>query len=292
MHKNILLINDMPGYGKVALGAMIPILSAMGHYIHNLPTALVSNTLDYGKFEILETTEYMRRSIVVWNELGFTFDCLCTGFLVTEEQVDIIRAFADEEKNKNLLVISDPIMGDYGKLYNGVDESRIGIMRKLIARADIVIPNLTEACFLTGLHAGETEIAESDIKPLIEGVRALGPKSVVVTSIALKGKKERVVGVYDHKLDRTFCLPYAHVPVVVPGTGDIFSAVMTGKLLNGDPLVEAVRMAMGAVRFLIDHSLSSKDTFRGLLIEKFITSIEDISKITELNEDIREIRQG
>lgn len=73
-NKNILIINDMPGYGKVALAAMLPILSHMGHNIYNLPTALVSNTLDYGKFTILDTTDYMKKSIAVWKELGFSFD--------------------------------------------------------------------------------------------------------------------------------------------------------------------------------------------------------------------------
>ena len=80
-NKNILIINDLPGYGKVALAAMLPILSNFGHSVYNLPTALVSNTLDYGKFTILDTTEYMKKSIAVWKELGFSFDCITTGFL-------------------------------------------------------------------------------------------------------------------------------------------------------------------------------------------------------------------
>ncbi len=88
-NKNILIINDMPGYGKVALAAMLPILSHMGHNIYNLPTALVSNTLDYGKFTILDTTDYMKKSIAVWKELGFSFDCITTGFLASAEQVDM-----------------------------------------------------------------------------------------------------------------------------------------------------------------------------------------------------------
>lgn len=90
-NKNILIINDMPGYGKVALAAMLPILSHMGHNIYNLPTALVSNTLDYGKFTILDTTDYMKKSIAVWKELGFSFDWHHHGFLASAEQVDIIR---------------------------------------------------------------------------------------------------------------------------------------------------------------------------------------------------------
>ena len=80
MKNKVLLINDLPGYGKVALSAMFPVLSAMGCDIYNLPTALVSNTLDYGKFEILDTTEYMKHTLDVWEALNFSFDCICTGF--------------------------------------------------------------------------------------------------------------------------------------------------------------------------------------------------------------------
>ena len=103
--KNILIINDMPGYGKVALAAMLPILSNFGHSVYNLPTALVSNTLDYGKFTILDTTEYMKRSIAVWKDLSFSFDCITTGFLASAEQVDIIREFIDSQRKEDLLVM-------------------------------------------------------------------------------------------------------------------------------------------------------------------------------------------
>ena len=102
-NKNILIINDMPGYGKVALAAMLPILSHMGHNIYNLPTALVSNTLDYGKFTILDTTDYMKKSIAVWKELGFSFDCITTGFLASAEQVDICLLYTSPSPRDGLL---------------------------------------------------------------------------------------------------------------------------------------------------------------------------------------------
>ena len=85
MGKQILLVNDLPGYGKVALAAMMPVLAHMGHITYNLPTALVSNTLDYGKFEIQDTTHFMRNTLKVWQELGFTFDAISTGFIVSHE---------------------------------------------------------------------------------------------------------------------------------------------------------------------------------------------------------------
>ena len=109
--KNILIINDMPGYGKVALAAMLPVLSNLGHSVYNLPTALVSNTLDYGKFSILDTTDYMVKAIQVWKELGFQFDCITTGFLASAAQVGIIRDFIASQRKEGLLVMTDPIMG-------------------------------------------------------------------------------------------------------------------------------------------------------------------------------------
>ena len=126
----LLLINDMCGYGKVALSAMLPVLSHMGYRIHNLPTALVSDTLNYPKFYIHDTTEYVRQSLAIWEELGFEFDAISTGFIVTEEETRIISDFCHRRAQKGTKVFVDPIMGDNGKLYAGVPESTIGLMRQ------------------------------------------------------------------------------------------------------------------------------------------------------------------
>lgn len=93
MEHPVLLINDMAGYGKVALAAMIPVMSHMGLNVCNLPTALVSNTLDYGKFEILDTTEYMEHTLKVWEELGFRFDAVSTGFIVSDVQAQLVTDY-------------------------------------------------------------------------------------------------------------------------------------------------------------------------------------------------------
>lgn len=184
-NKNILIINDMPGYGKVALAAMLPILSHMGHNIYNLPTALVSNTLDYGKFTILDTTDYMKKSIAVWKELGFSFDCITTGFLASAEQVDIIRAFIESQRKEDLLVMTDPIMGDEGKLYNGVTEETVENMRRLIGVADVIVPNLTEAEFLTERYRGAEALDRHQAREVVDALLACGPRSVVITSSSL-----------------------------------------------------------------------------------------------------------
>ena len=136
MKDQILLINDLAGYGKVALSAMLPVMTHAGLNLYNLPTALVSNTLDYGKFEILETTEYMRKTMKVWAELGFSFDAVCTGFIASKEQVKLISGYLREQKKKGTWIFVDPIMGDEGKLYNGIEEKTVGYMRDLCSLAD------------------------------------------------------------------------------------------------------------------------------------------------------------
>lgn len=103
--KDILLINDMPGYGRVALSCMIPVLSNKGKSVFNLPTAVVSNTLDYGKFAILDTTEYMKQATKVWEELDFSFDLIATGFLYSLKQVDIIKDFIKKQKTHQMLLL-------------------------------------------------------------------------------------------------------------------------------------------------------------------------------------------
>ena len=235
-NKNILIINDMPGYGKVALAAMLPILSHMGHNIYNLPTALVSNTLDYGKFTILDTTDYMKKSIAVWKELGFSFDCITTGFLASAEQVDIIRAFIESQRKEDLLVMTDPIMGDEGKLYNGVTEETVENMRRLIGVADVIVPNLTEAEFLTERYRGAEALDRHQAREVVDALLACGPRSVVITSGLEAETGRHVVWGYCHRQGRYFTLPFDFIQVHFPGTGDVFSAVLIGELLAGTGL--------------------------------------------------------
>ena len=120
--KKLCCVNDMPGVGKIALSAMIPILSAKGIDVASLPTALVSNTLDFGKFDILDTTDYMNKTVDIWHDLGFRFDCISTGFMVSPKQIEIVEKLIHHQNKEELLVVVDPIMGDEGRLYNGMTE--------------------------------------------------------------------------------------------------------------------------------------------------------------------------
>lgn len=267
----LLLINDMCGYGKVALSAMLPVLSHMGYRIHNLPTALVSDTLNYPKFYIHDTTEYVRQSLAIWEELGFEFDAISTGFIVTEEETRIISDFCHRRAQKGTKVFVDPIMGDNGKLYAGVPESTIGLMRHLLECADYAVPNYTEACLLTDAPIAE-QITPDEARVLVNAMRALGAKSVVITSAVVDGTNA-VIG-YDHVAGEYFTIPFDLIPVYFPGTGDTFSAVLVGRVMAGWSLQRATADAMRVVAELIERNADQEDKSAGLPIEACLDVID------------------
>ena len=267
----LLLINDMCGYGKVALSAMLPVLSHMGYRIHNLPTALVSDTLNYPKFYIHDTTEYVRQSLAIWEELGFEFDAISAGFIVTEEETRIISDFCHRRAAKGTKVFVDPIMADNGRLYAGVPESTIGLMRDLVACADYTLPNYTEACLLTDTPMREG-ITAGEAHALVDAVRELGAKSVVVTSANVDGKSA-VIG-YDHVASEHFSIPFELIPVYFPGTGDTFSSVLLGRVMAGWTLQRATADAMRVVSELIARNASQQDKSAGLPIEACLDVID------------------
>ena len=278
MGKRIVLFNDLPGYGKVALAAMVPLFSRMGHFPYQVPTAVVSNTLDFGKFRIQDMTDYMRDTIKVWDELGFDPDCICTGFVLSEEQVELIGDYIrsrkprmDEIQNvdNGRLVMVDPIMADGGKLYNGIGMERVAAMRKLVSYSDVMVPNMTEAGFLTGICPGRERASAAELRELVDGLHKLSGKSVVITSAQDSETDEHLVCGYDHKSGQYFRVPFIFLPVRVAGSGDIFSTVMTGKLLNGESLEEAVREAVRVLTVLIRDNQSHLDEYKGILVEHY-----------------------
>ena len=266
--KQILLINDICGYGKVATAAMLPILSYMGHSTYNLPTAIVSNTLDYGKFNLLDTTDYITGVFPVWKALGFRYDAIATGFIASERQARIVSQYCREQAAHGPTNYVDPSMGDEGKLYNGVTPATIQSMREMIAVADLIYPNHTEACYLTGSGYHAEGVSHEEAVALVDGLRAIGSKSVLITSVRVDGQPS-VVG-YNHLSGDYFSLPYTEIPVHFPGTGDIFSAVLIGHLLAGEALSSATREAMDAVYRLIDLNKDNEDKNRGIPLEKYL----------------------
>lgn len=267
MSKKLLLINDIAGYGKVALSAMIPVLSHMKYETYNLPTAVVSNTLDYGKFDILDTTEYMKNTLKVWGELGFDFDAVSTGFIVSKEQTELVTEFCREKANNGAVIFTDPIMGDDGSLYNGITEATVALMRELIGVADYIVPNYTEAVYLAEKEYHQDGATEEAFHEIIDILRGLGAKSVVITSAKIKENDRKCVIGYDHKAEEYFKIEFDEIPVRFPGTGDIFSAVFMGRIMDGENLCHATETAMNVVRYMIEKNADNVDKYKGIPIE-------------------------
>lgn len=301
MNKNnqILLIYDLAGYGKVALSVMIPIFSHLRCETFNLPTALVSNTFDYGKFDILDTTGYMRNTISVWKELGFSFDAICTGFIASEEQSSLIFDYCTlQKREKGTRIFVDPVMGDGGVLYNGVSQANIFYMRKMCAIADVILPNVTEAALLTDTpisrdSEGKMCFSEDNIDSMVATLREQGAKDIVITSANINGKACTIVAPYHGDSASSGCaeggfvrnasgkeaagawkaLYYDEIPAQFSGTGDTFTSLVTANIMNGTALESAVAGSMKIMEHLISINAGNPDKYKGIPIEQYLSEI-------------------
>ena len=263
----VLLINDIAGYGKVALSAMLPILSYKGFNLYNLPTAIVSNTLNYEKFRIEDTTEYIEETLRIWKELNFSFDVISTGFIFTKKQMEIISKFCEEQSKKGVLIFNDPIMADNGELYSGISPDTVDYMKNIISVSDVTMPNYTESCLLTKTKYKEG-ISTEEINTIINKIREIGVKSVVVTSIP--SVETKMVAGFDSKINEYFYLPYEEIPTYFPGTGDIFSSVIISETLEGKSLKVATEKAMKIVKEIVFENKDQEDKKKGIHIEKYL----------------------
>ena len=275
--KQILLINDVVGRSHVGMVAMLPILTYLGHAVHNLPTALVSNTLDYGRFNVMETTGYMRDTLPVWQQLGFRFDAMCTGLMFSEEQARLVAGYCRQVRAEGTSVFVDPIMGDGGRLYNGMSQRQVDLMRDMVSVADLTFPNYTEACYLTDTPFRKDGMSWDEACRMLEGIVALGARSAVITSAKVDGRScvvgrrsdEPLKGFRQELADgRYFKIEYDEIPLTFPGTGDIFSSVLIGHLMNGDALKQSTQTAMNVVSRLIDRNRHQDDIRLGIPIEQ------------------------
>jgi pyridoxine kinase len=265
--KQILLINDIAGYGKVGMAAMLPVLSYMGLPAFCLPTALVSNTLDYGEFTQMDTTDYMRRTFPIWQHLGFHFDAISTGLMFSREQAQIVKDYCREQAAMGCTVFVDPVMGDGGHLYNGIDQRQVELMRSMVGVAHLAKPNYTEACFLSGVPCQRGSITADTARRLLDSILLLGAHSAIITSCVIDGSNQ-VCG-YDGDAAQYFFHKYEEIPGQFHGTGDIFSAVLIGSLMGqGKTLPDATRRAMDVVSQMIDRNRDVTDQKCGIFIER------------------------
>ena len=271
--KNIFLCNDFPGYGKVALQGMIPTLTAMKYQLFSLPTALVSNVLDFGKAEILDTTEYMKGSVKVWRELGFSFDAMAIGFITGEKQGEFLAELCREEREKGCIIFFDPIMADNGKLYYGISPEAVESRRRLMGLSDYIVPNSTEALLLAEKNPAQLEFSLEEAKALVAALREAGAKSVCITSMKIDG--QNCVFLYDEK-KADFCrIPYRQREKHFVGTGDLFSALLLGRFMQEKDFFAAGMWAVEKIGGFIDAYEEDGLSEKGIPMERYLTLLKE-----------------
>lgn len=235
--KTVLLLGDLTGRSRVALRMLCAVLEARGHEVLMLPTALISNTLNLGRHAALDTTDYLLESLAAWEALGLTADLAYIGYITGMEQAQKLADVADGLRERGVPVVLDPILGDGGRKYNSVKEGQVQGMRLLMRHADLITPNLTEACLLA-----EEAYREDGGEALAETLAQNGC-GVLITSARAEGG-DAVIG---RTADEAFVLPYERVPGHRWGTGDLFTGLLIDGLLLGRTAREAARMAGAGV---------------------------------------------
>ena len=186
--------------------------------------------------------------------------------MFSEEQAKLVAGYCKEQGAQGTTVFVDPILGDGGRLYNGMTERQVELMRDMVRVADLTFPNYTEACYLTGTPIKMEGITWDETRELLDKLRGIGCKSVLITSCKIDG--QNAVAGYNHMDSQYFHLEYHEIPGLFHGTGDIFSAVLIGHLLNGESLRTSTRTAMDTVFRMIDRYRDTDDKNRGIPVEK------------------------
>ncbi len=246
--KRLIAINDISGFGKCSLTVALPIISAAGVETVCMPTAVLStHTGGFTGYTYRDLTCDMPAMGEHWKSIDIRPDAIYTGFLGSFEQIDIVKKIADDFKRDDNLFIADPCMADHGKMYTVFDMNFAKEMTSLCAKADIILPNITEACFMVDEEVIEGVQTEEYIERLLNKLLDMGTKKVILTGVSFEESKlgaacmgqDRVPHYYfENKLDGTY-----------HGTGDVFASSFCGALLNDFSLHESMAIA---VRYVCD----------------------------------------
>ena len=238
--KHILTIQDLSCVGRCSLTVALPVLSAMGLRCSVLPTAVLSTHTAFPGPRVQSLTEQLLPFAKHWKSLGISFDAISVGYLSDPAQAEAVGGLL--RLLDAPLVVLDPVLGDHGRLYSRMTQAHLEAVRRLCAQADVLLPNVTEAAFLTG-NSYEEQV--NDPEKLIKQLQRLTPR-VVVTGLAAGGDS---IGVCGAEKDGPPFVRYAQrIPRQFHGTGDLFAAVLSGSLLQGLSLEKAAARAMEFVR--------------------------------------------
>lgn len=237
--KRVAAIHDLSGFGKCSLTVALPILSAAGIETSALPTAILStHTGGISGYTYHDLTEDMRPVMKHWKSLDIKFDAIYTGFLGSFEQLDIVKEFFDAFRQEDNLILVDPVMGDNGELYTVFTREFAAGMRMLCQKADIIVPNLTEAALLLDEPFHPGPYTHAYIESLLRKLGALGPQKVVLTGVYFK-EDELGAATYDRTTDTIDYVFTQKIPGYYHGTGDVFASALLSALLNDFSLIDA-----------------------------------------------------
>lgn len=243
--KKIAAINDLSGYGRCALTVSLPVISHMRIQCCPVPTSILSNHTGYDEYFFDDYSDKLPQYFEMWEKLELTFDGIMSGFLGSKEQIDMVVKFIHEFSEKDTKIIIDPVMGDHGKIAGTYTEEMCIEMRKLVSYADIVTPNLTEACKLVDMPYKENGWKKKELKLMAEKVSQMGPEKVVITGIPqgefianyVYEKGEESHFIKTHKVGEERC-----------GTGDLFASIIAADAVNGIDFQKSVRKASAFVK--------------------------------------------
>ncbi|MDD4754359.1 MAG: pyridoxamine kinase, partial [Desulfitobacteriaceae bacterium] len=241
--KHVAAIHDISCFGRCSLTVALPILSAAGITTSVVPTAILStHTGGFTDFTYHDLTQDIRPISRHWQSLGLEFDALYTGYLGSFEQVEIVSELFDDFCSRDNLIFVDPVMADNGKLYSNFSPEFPKGMAKLCQKADIILPNMTEAAFLLGQSYHPGPYTPEYVEGLMKDLCKLGPKKVVLTGVSFDDR-QLGAATYDRETDD---IGYAFAPLVVGcyhGTGDVFASAVVAAMLNGFNLTESAQVA-------------------------------------------------
>ncbi|MCR5741918.1 MAG: pyridoxamine kinase [Gammaproteobacteria bacterium] len=267
MYKRILTIQDISCVGQCSITVALPVLSSAGFETSILPTAILStHTMGFKGFTFHNLIDEMPKIINHWKSENLKFDCLYTGYLGDKLHIPYINDIIDNLLSKDAPIIVDPVMADFGHLYPIFDDEYVKAVKELCKRADVIMPNITEASFLTGLEY-KTEYDESYIKEMVKRLEELGPKTIILTGVSYKkGKTGAYVldhgkaSYYEHeRVDRDF-----------HGTGDVYSSTFVSMYLKGFSAYDAAKYACDFTLMCIKETIKDKNHTYGVEFEKFL----------------------
>lgn len=270
--KKIAVINDISGFGRCSIAVSMPIISAMKVQCCPVPTSIFSNHTGFPQFFFDDYTEKMQPYIDNWKKLHLEFEGIQTGFLGSERQIEIVKQFIEDFCSPHTVVIIDPVMGDHGKTYPTYTPELGQAMKQLVAYADILTPNLTEACILTDTPFHEGHWTMKELEQLAQQLAKQGPEKIVITGVPQKKYVSNLV--YEAggipKLLRTLRIGSER-----SGTGDVFSSMIAADAVNHVPFEESVRKASHFIKKCILRSIElGLPKTDGVCFEEFLTTLK------------------